>query len=462
MAKATRPPIVCVLGHVDHGKTTLLDAIRKTNVAGKEAGGITQGIGASLVTTKEGKKITFIDTPGHAAFSKMRGRGANVADMAILVVDATSGVKPQTQEALQLIKSANIPFIVAITKIDLPSANIEGVKGQLEKEQVTFEGRGGDVPVVPISAKEQKGLNELLETISLVAEVQGTIFDPKSPLEATVIESSKSKSGPLASVVVRNGVIKVGDRISVEGVEGKVKALFNDQLKGIKEVGPGEPAQILGFEEVPLIGARVSIGVGISTSKPSSPGPVQVNEGELPILIKAGDVGSLEALEGSIIPGFRVIFKSVGDVSESDVLTAKASGARIFVFGSKIPGSSAKLAETEGVKIEKFEIIYELIERLQEIIKKGELEILGKAEIIASFPFNDKNIAGCKVLLGRINVKDNLILMKADVEVGRVKVISIKKAKQDVLEVKPGEEFGLLFAPELDFSKGDVLVSVGK
>ncbi|OGM15878.1 hypothetical protein A2V56_05265 [Candidatus Woesebacteria bacterium RBG_19FT_COMBO_42_9] len=459
MEKSARAPIVCVLGHVDHGKTTLLDAIRTTNVASKEAGGITQGIGASVVTTKKGS-ITFIDTPGHAAFSNMRSRGAKVADIAILVVDATAGVKPQTSEAIQLIKSANIPFVVAITKIDLPSANIEEVKGQLTKEGILFEGRGGDTPVVAVSAKESKGLSELLETINLVAEVSGVKGERNSPLEAVVIESSKDKRGTVASIVVRAGRIKVGDQISAEAISGKVRALFNDKLESVREVGPGEPGQVLGFEEVPPVGASVRIGEVTQDLKVQPQKQAEVAEGEIPILIKTKDKGSIEAIEGVLPSLYKVINKGVGDVNESDVLAAKAASARIFVFGSKVTSSSAKLAETEGVVIEKFEIIYELIERLEEILKKGEVEIFGKAEIVATFPFNNKKVAGCKVVSGRIKIKDHLKLFRGDKDIGKVRVISMKKQKEEVTEVGAGEEFGVIFEPQLDFSKGDVLVSV--
>ena len=460
MTKRTRAPIVCVLGHVDHGKTTLLDAVRKTNVAAKEAGGITQSIGASVITTKSGNKITFIDTPGHAAFSKMRSRGANVADIVILVVDASSGVKPQTLEALQLIKLAKIPFIVALTKIDLPSLNIEAVKGQLEKEEVIFEGRGGDTPVVQVSARTGKGLSELLETITLVGEVHEVHEAPNISLEAVVIESAKDRRGIVATVVVRSGSIKVGDQISAENTSGKVRALFNYRLESVKEIFAGEPAQILGFEDIPKVGSNISSGTSQKFPSFTSQIPTEVLEGEIPILIKAKDQGSMEALEGSIPSGFKVIFRSLGDVNESDVLIAKAANARIFTFATNISTNVAKLAETEGIKVEKFEIIYELIERLSEIIKKGEVEILGKAEIVALFPFNDKKIAGCKVISGKIGIKGSLILTRDEREVGRVRIISMKKMKAEVTEVKAGEEFGVIFEPQLDFSKGDVLVSV--
>ena len=461
-----RPPIVTVLGHVDHGKTTLLDAIRKTNVAGKEAGGITQGIGASVVVTKEGKKITFIDTPGHAAFSKMRSRGASACDIAILVVDASDGVKPQTLEALQLIKEAGMPFIVAITKIDLPAADVEIVLGQLEKQGILFEGRGGNTPYHGISAKTGKGIAELLEMITLVSEVSEIKGDIKSPLMAVVIETSKEKGGLTVSLVVRDGILKVGDILYAEKTECKVRGLFDYQGKGVKEILPGEPGQILGFSVLPDVGSIISTdkslikeNVKVTTRKDQFK---KIQEDELPVILKAKSIGALEALESSLPPKVVVVNSSVGDVLESDILMAKSTGARVFAFESGIPNSVLKLAEAEKVKTYKFKIIYELIDKLQEILAGGKEEILGKAEVIAEFPFNDKRVAGCKVTNGKIVKAANLYLERGGKEVGRIKVLSLKKAKQEVVEVKPGEEFGILFEPQFDFAIGDVVVSVAK
>ncbi|MFZ5933112.1 MAG: translation initiation factor IF-2 [Patescibacteria group bacterium] len=460
-----RPPIVTVLGHVDHGKTTLLDAIRKTAVAPREAGGITQSIGASVVATKDEKKITFIDTPGHAAFSNMRSQGANVADVAILVVDASDGVKPQTQEALQLIKEAKIPFIVTITKIDLPSADIEGVKGQLAKQGILFEGRGGDTPVVPVSAKLGKGIEELLDTISLVSEVHGVKGDPQGRLEAVVIESSKDKRGAFANVVVRDGTLRAKELIQIEGKEVKVRALFNHQGESVKEVFPGEPAQVIGFEDIPPVGARIrkegELGVSrLPLKKEKKLG--KLKEGQIAIVLKARSVGSLEAVLRSLSHDIVVIDSGVGDVSESDVLNAKAANAWIFAFESKIPTAVVKLAETEDVHLERFEVIYELLDRLDELLKKGQTEILGRAEIVASFPYDEKRIAGCKVIAGKITKTDNLVIMRGEKELGRLKAISLKKQKNEIIEAKAGEEFGILFEPQLDFQIGDVLVSLSK
>lgn len=462
-----RQPIVTVLGHVDHGKTTLLDVIRKTSVAQKETGGITQGIGASTITTKEGKKITFIDTPGHAAFAKMRSRGAKLADIAILVVAADDGVKPQTKEAIDYIKKAEIPFIVAITKIDISSASIESVKGQIEKEGVLFEGRGGDIPLVLLSSKENKGINELLEMIILVSEVNEVKADEKADLEAVVIETSKDARGLLVAVVVRNGTLSVRDEISTDEISCRVKGLFNKEGKPIKKVFPGEPVLILGFKELPLIGSKVRFAAEGKESKTLGEGktlgvkPLSVKEGQMAAIFKAKSAGALEALLANLPTDAIAISSGVGPINESDVFFAKSAGAEyIFGFEVKTPLSVKKLAETEGVKIEFFDIIYKLFERLEEIIKEGRSEILGKAEVIASFPFNNKKVAGCKVVSGKIGIKDMVILMRKEKEIGETRVVSLRKEKKAIQEAKEGEEFGAILSPQLDFEKGDMLVSV--
>ena len=459
----SRPSVIAVLGHVDHGKTTLLDTIRKTNVASKEAGGITQGIGASMITLKDGKRITFIDTPGHAVFSAMRSRGAKVADMAILVVAADDGVKPQTKEALEMIKSAGVPFVVALTKNDLPSADIESAKGQLEKEGILFEGRGGDVPVVSVSAKKEEGINGLLDTISLLSEVVGLKGGVNDPLGAVVIETSKDNKGLLVSAVVKSGTLSVGQTVYTEGMETKIRGLFDFQLKSVREIFSGEPVRILGFNQLPSVGSVISSvkqeSSGVTLGFQATVRDRFQKEG-LVVSFKAQTKGSLEALVASLPEGVVVTETSVGDVSENDVLMAKTSNARIFAFESKVSPTVIKLADAEGVKIEKFNIIYKLLDRIGEIIKEGETEVFGRAEIIAKFPFNNKKIAGCKVVSGKIKKNDNLIIMRGEEELGKVRAASIKKQKLEVKEVGTGEEFGVLFEPQLDFEVGDVVVSV--
>jgi translation initiation factor IF-2 len=465
-----RPPIVVVLGHVDHGKTTLLDAIRKTNVAAGEAGGITQSIGASVVDlpaqagTKDKKKITFIDTPGHAVFGKMRSRGAKVADIAILVVAQDDGVAPQTKEALQIIKEAGLPFVVAGTKADVVGTNPEVLKGQLEKEGVLFEGRGGQVPFVSVSAKAGTGITELLEIITLMADVAELKGDPEGLLEAVVIESGKDKMGPAASVVIRDGSIEVGKVVYAEELECKVRALFDDKGKSVKEVLPGFPAKIFGFTEAPPVGAVVSREPhAVIKEAPKAKGAFdlrRLKEDEIPVILKAGSAGSLEALIASLPPKIIVVDSGVGDVTSSDVINAKTGNAYIFAFESKIPADIAKLAEAEKVRVERFEIIYELLQRMEEILKKGKVEVLGRAEILASFPFNDKKIAGCKVLEGRISKGDTVVLQRGAKEAGKAKAVSLKKQKLEIASVGQAEEFGVLLDPQLDFVIGDVLLSV--
>lgn len=460
----SRPPIVVVLGHVDHGKTTLLDAIRKTNVAAREAGGITQKIGASTVITKEDRKITFIDTPGHAAFSAMRSRGAKVADIAILVVSVDDGVQPQTREALRYIKEADIPFIVAITKVDNATPQTQVVLGQLEKEGVALEKRGGDTPWLEVSAKMNKGIAELLELISLLTDVNGLKGDPTGVLEAVVIETSKEKGGSFISVVVRNGTLHVGDTVYSSGNTTKVRGLIGE-AGSLKEVHPGEPVQILGFETPPAMGDMISSeksGVFEENKGVRATRSIKVGKDEIGVIIKASNAGALEAVLSNLPEKVVVVESSVGDIFESDVLLAKSNNASIFAFESKIATHIRKLAEAEGVKIFSYKVIYELFDELKDILKKGQVDVLGKAEVIASFPFNNKQIAGCKVVQGRIVKTDILKLVRKDRELGRIRALSLKKQKQEVNEVRQGEEFGMLFNPQLDFTMGDVILAVNK
>lgn len=459
----SRPPIVTVLGHVDHGKTTLLDKIRNTAVASREAGGITQGIGASVVMTKNGKTITFIDTPGHAAFSNMRSRGAKIADIAILVISATDGVMPQTKEALEYILQANLPYIVAANKIDLPSADIEIVKSALEKEGVLIEGSGGDIPVIPISGKTGQGLDELLEMLILMTELHEISGTKDDPTESFVIESGKDKRGSFASVVVKNGCIAVGDDLVSEDGEMKVRGIFDYQAKNINEIVPGYPGQIIGFAKTPSVGSRLwkKNEKGAVVAKVSAKSMIaKLNEGEVGVFIKAQNAGSLEAVLANLPKKAIIMGSGVGDVTDSDIFMAKSTGADVYAFDSKTPSLVAKLADTEGVKIFEYKIIYELFEDIQKKIDGGAKIELGRAEIVASFPFDNKKVAGSKVVSGKITKNDKLILMRGDKEIGKVKVISLKKNKIDVPEVRQGEEFGIIFVPQLDFTIGDVIISL--
>ncbi|KKQ46708.1 MAG: Translation initiation factor IF-2 [Candidatus Woesebacteria bacterium GW2011_GWD1_38_10] len=463
-----RPPIVTILGHVDHGKTTLLDSLRKSNVAVREAGGITQSIGASVVITKDGRRITFIDTPGHAAFAQMRSRGASACDIAVLIVAADDGVKPQTKEAIEIILKENIPFIVCLTKTDLQSADPDSAKDQLEKAGVLLEEKGGKIPYLEVSAKKDEGLEGLLEMILLLSDMNEIKADPDGSLDAFVVETKRDNRGSMASIVVMNGRLKVGEKILIDGVATRVRGLFDHTNNSVKEIFPGEPALILGFDKMPAIGAKICglEGAAQNISNDSNTGNVVENKKDagdvkLNLVIKSQSSGCLEALLSSIPEGVHIISSGVGEIIEADIFAAKsAKNCRLFAFEVKVPVGISKLADTEGVKIESFDIIYKLIERLDEILKEGVEEILGKAEIIAAFPFENRKVAGCKVIQGKIGKDTILKLIRNEIVLGEVKATSMKKEKKDITEAKQGEEFGVIFQPQLDFVAGDMVVSV--
>ena len=461
-----RPPIVSVLGHVDHGKTSLLDAIRNTKVADREAGGITQSIGASNIKTKSGSSITFIDTPGHAAFSKMRVRGADVADVVVLVVASDDGVMPQTKEAISYIKEASVPYVVALTKTDLPGANLEKAKASLETEGVFLEGRGGDIPAVSVSSKTGEGLEDLLEMIILLSDVSGILGSSTQPFSAVVIETGKDKRGHLVSIVVKSGILKVGDMVGTEHVQTKVRGLFDGDNISVKEISAGMPALILGFSDLPEVGAvlkSVEKKDSKDTEKRSSGDTRSKNTVGIPIMIKAENQGVLEAIEASIPDGVFVVNTSLGDVTESDVFMAKASNARILTFEAKVPGTVKRLSDTESVKIESFKVIYEMFKYIEELVDDSSEKVLAKAKILQTFSYKGvKKVAGCKITEGEITKSSSLVVERGDKRLGVVKALSIKKNKTEVGIVKKGEEFGIYFEPQLDFAVGDMLLSVAK
>lgn len=459
--KTQRPPIVTVLGHVDHGKTTLLDAIRKTSVAAREVGGITQGIGASQIVTSEGR-ITFVDTPGHAAFSKMRARGAKVADIAILVVAADDGIMPQTKEALGYILEQQIPFIVAFTKVDLPSANLDKVRGQLMEAEVFFEGMGGQTPSVEVSAPQQKGIDELIEIIQLISGVNDISGDPEAPLSGSVIETNKDKRGVIVSFVIKNGTVKVGDEIVAGRYSARVKGLFDENNKPIKKASIGDPVAVLGFTDVPDVGAEVCLKsdskVQLSEASTSRVHP-KVGDEQLGVVLKAQTAGALEAISAMLPPDAVIVGSSVGDVTESDIFFAKASSAVILSFEAKSSGAVSRLAETEDVEIVNFKIIYELSEYVDKRIKELKSTILGKAEVLAEFPFDRTRVAGCKIIEGRIKKGDSVLITRAEKQVGESRVVSLRRGKNDIPEAKVGEDCGIILSGMAIFEKGDILVA---
>lgn len=468
VSRQSRPPIVAVLGHVDHGKTSLLDYIRKTRVAAKETGGITQKIGAYQVEV-DGKKITFIDTPGHQAFSAMRSRGANVADLVVLVVAADDGVMPQTLESLEHIKVSEVPFLVAINKIDIPGVDIEKIKKQLADNGVKVEGYGGDVVCVSVSAKTGQGIEELLEMILLIAEMEEIKSDPEGPLEAVVIESKMDRRGMVGTIIVKNGTLRIGEQILVEKVSARVRGMMDENGRNLTEAKPGQPVELFGFESFPPVGAKVERVEGLTEPQAflREIGKLEVSQDakdKLKIILRTDSFGSGEAIKGSLPNNVFIVMSGVGDILESDILLARTIGAEIVGFNVKASSQVEKLAETEKVKIKTYKIIYELLEDiekkgLEKVLPEKEKEILGKAVIIKEFNISGTRIAGCQVLEGKINKACNLSFQRGEKTIGETKISSMKHQKTDIKEALAGEDFGAIFSPLLDFKVGDVLIS---
>ncbi|MCR4324609.1 MAG: translation initiation factor IF-2 [Candidatus Curtissbacteria bacterium] len=469
----TRPPIVTIMGHVDHGKTTLLDAIRKTNVVAREHGGITQHIGAYKIEF-EGKPITFIDTPGHAAFEKMRSRGALAADIVVLTVAANDGVKPQTVEAIKHIKSADKPIIVAITKVDLPNVNVEKAKKELQTQEVTVEGYGGDVPVVEVAAPKAQGINELLELILLVWDLNPQPFLPSEPLEAFVVESFMDKRrGPIVTVIVNRGTLKIGQKIIVDSDTITVKALVDDGGKNLKEALPGDPVEILGFKKTLEVGSIVKDQIVAAIQEELSPvsfadiiAKAQDAKSKFKLIIKADVRGSLEAILENLPKTILVLSSATGDVSEKDIDFAKTAGAPIITFNIKTPSSVISKAERDGVLIKSYDVIYKLLEDMEGVAEgfeqaKVQSKVVGRGTIIASFVIEGKKIAGTKVTKGKFTVGDQVALMRNENQVATAKIATIKKFKKDFPSVLAGQECGIAFSGELDFQEGDTLESFG-
>lgn len=492
-----RPPIIVVLGHVDHGKTTLLDALRQTSLAAAEPGGITQTIGAFKVGN-----LTFIDTPGHEAFSKMRSRGANVADIALLVIAADDGVKPQTLESLSIIKEAKIPLIVVISKIDLDNSNTQNVKTELAKHDCPVEGFGGDVPVVEISAKTGQNLPELLEMISLVWELQESpgrragreVPDRPFPLEAPIIDSRLDPhSGPITSVIIRQGNLRLGDQIAAADSSGKVKALINDRGQRVNQALPGDPVQILGLKSVPPVGSILSSPVissrfsvvGSKSAGFQSIGQEPANrkltnqnlatENGKPItgnvILKADSAATLETLENVIVslpePKYAVISAGVGDVAESDILLAASSKSNIIGFRIKVSKKRLDLAKNEGVLIISDFIIYRLLEKLTDLQKPPEEKLppeTGRAKVVKVFAVNGTEIAGCIVQSGKFSVGDIAVIIKDNIRLGPAKIKQLKFRAEDIKEAKAGSQCGVLLEPQtpdqkLKLSEGQDIIA---
>ncbi len=465
-----RSPIVVVLGHVDHGKTSLLDYIRKTNVIAKEAGGITQSIGAyEIIHLSAGsgqpKRITFIDTPGHEIFSKMRERGARAADLGILVVAADEGVKPQTKEAIEILNQTQTPFVVAINKIDKPNAEIERVKTELMQAGVLLEGFGGNISWHGISAKTGEGINELLDLILLVAELEGLTYNPEARASGVIIESKvDSRRGITASVIVKDGILKVGDEIATASAFGKVKILENFLGEKVEEISPSAPALILGFETLPQVGEEFKSGKIelVEVKKGKEEVIIAPEEGLLNLILKADVSGSLEALFEVIktFPKAKVITKSVGDITDGDVKSALANRAIIVGFRSRISRPAENVAKSSGVKIIASEIIYELLKSLEAEFKALEAPIInGKLEILGVFgKKNGRQIIGGRVLMGILKNNLNVNIQRGEQIIGQGKIINLQKEKRDVNQVSEGEECGMLLESSTAINIGDQLI----
>jgi len=489
-----RPPVVAVLGHVDHGKTTLLDTIRKSSVASGEHGGITQHIGAyqTAIPNKKGQDpniptlITFIDTPGHEAFSAMRSRGANVADVAILVVAADDSVMPQTKESVEQIKAAGIPFIVAMNKIDLEAANPNKVKQDLAKIGVQVEGFGGDVPIVGVSAKNGTGISELLDMILLVYSMNCVVSEPNAPLEAPIIETRVDKGkGMVATVVVRKGTIKVGTLLySGDTLVGRARGMFDEHKKPVSIVIPGKPVELLGFTSLPPVGSQISDVVGAALESSEKPRMKEKLENELPdflkplseqeggkrkltIVLKADTMGSIEAIMGALDPRIVLVDIGIGDITEADILLAKSCKAFVIGFNVVCKGTVVKLAETEKVVYRTYTIIYELLDELSEVVESIEDVLvlereIGQATIIAEFPYEHTKVAGVRVTSGRLARGDMIKLIRQETEVMRAKIKSIRRGKDEVSKVEEGIECGVLFDRQVDFAVNDGIIAVIK
>ncbi len=482
-----RAPVVVILGHVDHGKSSILEAIKGLKITDKESGGITQHIGAYEVDHL-GKKITFIDTPGHEAFSSMRSRGARVADIAILVVAADEGVKPQTEEAIEHIKKAEIPLIVAINKIDKPEANPERVTQQLAEKEIYLESLGGKVPSSLVSAIKKQGLEDLLEMIILVSEMEEFKADPSAPALGVIVESHlDSLKGPTATLIVENGTLRKGDIIATKSAIAKIRSLHDFKGDSIDEAGCSMPTSIFGFDKVPSVGEEFKHfdnpeeAKDFCKTKEKKTSNLlskdQLNEEVVNLVLKADFLGSIEALEGMLqeIPqervSLRIIKSEVGDINESDVKSAKSAEAEVLGFRVKVPNSVVNIAERDNVKVTNFDVIYELVERVRNLMEKVinpriERKNLGKAKVQALFIKDKKRqIVGCKVIQGEVRVKSMTEILRKNPEteeeevVGKGKIVNLKKGEKGTEKAFNNEECGILYEGNVTIQEGDIILS---
>lgn len=477
------PPVVAVLGHVDHGKTSLLDAIRKTSVATREHGGITQSIGASsieILHDKQKRRITFIDTPGHEAFSMMRGRGAMAADIGLLIVSAVDGIMPQTKESITLLKEAKIPFIVVFTKSDLPTKNVEKTKQQLQGEDILLEGLGGDTPYIEVSSKTGHNIKELLELILLVSEVHDIFKDkkPSDQFKAVVIESKlDQRVGAKATVIVKNGTISVREDVVCDDQEARIRSLIDDKSKQQPSASIGDAVEIFGFQKVPPVGSivykkaeaelTIKEPAALLVEEPSQNRalePHDDSEAVLSLILCADTLGALEAIINAIPKEINIMVQKTGEISEADILLAKSVKAIVLGFNTKLRTNVVRLAEIEKVLLKNYTIIYELIEEVKDVLEGKQLsleeKIYGVAKILATFPFEKTTVLGIKVLEGRVAKGDRIRVVRGKEEtlVGESHIISVRQGKNVVSKAEKGNEAGIIISPVLDFILEDVVI----
>jgi translation initiation factor IF-2 len=465
------------MGHVDHGKTTLLDYIKKTQIAAREAGGITQAIGAYEIV-HAGKKMTFIDTPGHEAFSHMRTRGASVADLAILVVAADDGVQPQTKESIETLMSTNTPFVVAINKIDKANADVEKSKASLMQHGVYLEGAGGNISWQQISAKNGTGVDELLDLLSLAAEMEGFTYDPNADAEGIILEAKLDKQrGIIATGIVKNGTLKTGKNIMTKSASGKIKLLEDFLGKRTAKLEPSSPVMIMGFETLPKVGEEFVSGdielairektAGALTIPPTMQKSLMKETGnpELRLILKADVSGSLEAFS-SIVKSInqkkvniRIMGESVGEISDSDVKAATSGDAVIIGFNAKVSKSAEQMAQIKKIRIITGNIIYKLVETIEEEIKAIEEPApLGIAEIMATYSQKGKKqVIGGKITNGIIKNNSILTVTREGEVLGTGKLTNLQTSKRDVTQVEFPMEFGMVFETTVDINVGDLL-----
>lgn len=486
-----RPPVVTVMGHVDHGKTSLLDVIRKTSVTSHEAGGITQHIGAYQVKC-QGKKIVFLDTPGHEAFTAMRARGAQVTDIAILVVAADDGVMPQTIEAIHHAKDADVPIIVAVNKIDKPGANPANVKNELMEHGLVPEEYGGDTIMVEVSAKKNIGINDLLEMVLLVAEMKELKANPKREARGVIIEAQLDKGrGPVATVLVQSGTLRIGDSIVAGTTYGKVRAMLNDRGENVKKAGPSVPVEVLGLNDVPAAGDELAAleekqartiaekrmekqrNEMIHAKKVSLDDLFnQIQEGQLKdlnIVVKADVQGSVEALNSSLLGlnkndevRVRIVHSGVGAVTESDVMLASASNALVIAFNVRPDANARRVADAEAIDIRTYRVIYDALNDVKDAMSgmlapKYKEVIQGKVEIRQVMKFSKALVAGSYVLEGKITNQSKIRIVRDNIEVFDGELDGLRRFKDDVKEVAAGYECGITIKDYKDFREGDII-----